>query len=129
MTPEELQQINLFIDEYLQTYSIESAALAAGYPKKEAMSIGISLLSNPEVQEKLAERQKAFDIIAQNNKLTKEKLLTTMMFQYNKANRYGKIKEAVDILERMAKWCGVDPDAIKTDPVVINISNLDESKI
>lgn len=122
-------QLQKFIDEYLQTYSIEAAAISAGFPKKDATTIGINLLADEEVQKKLKQREEDFNRIAQGNKLTKEKLLNAMMFQYNKANRYGKIKEAADILERMAKWCGVDPDNIKTDPVVIQINNLDESKI
>ena len=122
-------QIQKFIDEYLQTYSIESSAIAAGFPKKDAMTIGIYLLSNDEVQQMLKAREQDFNKIASNNKLTKERLLNAMMFQYNKANRYGKIKEAVDTLERMAKWCGVDPDNMKTDPIVIQINNLDEGKI
>ena len=122
-------QIQKFIDEYLQTYSIETAAIAAGFPKRDAMTIGINLLADKAVQERLKAREQDFNLVAQSNRLTKERLLNAMMFQYNKANRYGKIKEAADILERMAKWCGVDPDNIKTDPVVIQINNLDESKI
>lgn len=122
-------QLQKFIDEYLQTYSIEAAAISAGFPKIDAVTIGINLLADEEVQKKLKQREQDFNRIAQGNKLTKEKLLNAMMFQYNKANRYGKIKEAADILERIAKWCGVDPDNIKTDPVVIQINNLDESKI
>lgn len=122
-------QLQKFIDEYLQTYSIEAAAISAGFPKKDATTIGINLLADEEVQKKLKQREEDFNRIAQGNKLTKERLLNAMMFQYNKANRYGKIKEAADILERMAKWCGVDPDNIKTDPVVIQINNLDEGKM
>ena len=122
-------KINKFIDEYLQSYSIESSAIAAGFPKTEAMTIGINLLSNPEVQAKLKAREETFSQIANNNKITKERLLNAMMFQYNKANKFGKTKEAIEILERMAKWNGIDPDTVKVEPVVINISNLDESKI
>ena len=116
-----------FIDNYLQTYSIEQSAVNAGYPKKDAMTIGIDLLANEEIQQALKEREKAFDIIAKNSKLTPERLLNTMMFQYEKANRFGRIKEAVDILERIAKWSGVNPDAMQINPTIININNLDES--
>lgn len=118
-----------FIDNYLQTYSIEQSAVNAGYPKKDAMTIGIDLLANEEIQQALREREKAFDIIAKNSKLTPERLLNTMMFQYEKANRFGRIKEAVDILERIAKWSGVNPDAMQINPTIININNLDESKL
>lgn len=123
------EQQKKFIDNYLQTYSIEQSAVNAGYPKKDAMTIGIDLLANEEIQQALKDREKAFDIIAKNSKLTPERLLNTMMFQYEKANRFGRIKEAVDILERIAKWSGVNPDAMQINPVVINISNLDEDKI
>ena len=45
------EQQKKFIDNYLQTYSIEQSAVNAGYPKKDAMSIGIDLLANEEIQE------------------------------------------------------------------------------
>lgn len=127
-TNEQLK-INKFIDEYLQSYSIESSAIAAGFPKAEAMTIGVNLLSSPEVQKQLKERELVFNQIANENKITKERLLTAMMFQYNKANKFGKTKEAIEILERMAKWNGIDPDTVKVEPVVLQINNLDESKI
>ena len=123
------EQQKKFIDNYLQTYSIEQSAVNAGYPKKDAMTIGIDLLANEEIQQALKEREKAFDIIAKNSKLTPERLLNTMMLQYEKANRFGRIKEAVDILERIAKWSGVNPDAMQINPTIININNLDESKL
>lgn len=123
------EQQKKFIDNYLQTYSIEQSAVNAGYPKKDAMTIGIDLLANEEIQQALKDREKAFDIIAKNSKLTPERLLNTMMFQYEKANRFGRIKEAVDILERIAKWSGVNPDAMQINPTIININNLDEDKL
>lgn len=123
------EQQKKFIDNYLQTYSIEQSAVNAGYPKKDAMTIGIDLLANEEIQQALKDREKAFDIIAKNSKLTPERLLNTMMFQYEKANRFGRIKEAVDILERIAKWSGVNPEAMQINPTIININNLDESKL
>lgn len=118
-----------FIDTYLQTFSIEKSAIDAGYDKRDAMSIGIDLLANEEIQRELKLREQAFNIIAQNAKLTPERLINTMMFQYEKANRFGKTKEAVEILEKIAKWSGVNPEAMKVNPVVININNLDEDKI
>lgn len=123
------EQQKKFIDTYLQTYSIEKSAIDAGYDKRNAMSIGIDLLANEEIQQALKDREEAFNSIAQVSKLTPERLLNTMMFQYEKANRYGKTKEAVEILEKMAKWSGVNPEAMKVNPVVININNLDEDKI
>lgn len=123
------EQQKKFIDAYLQTYSIEQSAIKAGYDKREAMTIGVDLLANKEIQEALKAREKDFDSIAQSSKLTPERLLNTMMFQYEKANRFGKTKEAVEILEKIAKWSGVNPEAMQINPVIIEINNLDESKI
>ena len=119
----------LFIDNYLQTLSVEQSAIKAGYDKKNAMTIGVDLLSNEEIQKELKAREKAFEIIAKSSRLTPDRLLNTMMFQYEKANRYGKTKEAVEILEKIAKWSGINPEAMQVNPVVVNINNLDESKI
>lgn len=119
----------IFIDEYIQSYSIESSAIKAGYKKQEAMTVGIDLLSNRIVQEYMKEREKQFAKIAELNKFTPDRLLNAMMFQYNKANKFGKTKEAVEILEKIAKWNGINPEALKTNPVIININNLDEDKI
>lgn len=123
------EQQKKFIDAYLQTYSIEQSAIKAGYDKREAMTIGVDLLANKEIQEALKAREKDFDSIAQSSKLTPERLLNTMMFQYEKANRFGKTKEAVEILEKIARWSGVNPEAMQINPVIIEINNLDESKI
>lgn len=118
-----------FIDEYLQSYSIEGASIKAGYKKEEALNIGIELLSNPVIQEALREREEQFNKIAELSKLTPERLLNTMVYQYNRANKYGKTKEAVEILEKIAKWNGINPETVRTNPVIINISGVDEDKI
>lgn len=123
------EQQQKFIDNYLQTRSIEQSAIVAGYDKRNAMSIGIDLLANEEIQERLKEREKDFAIVAENSKLTPDRLLMTMMFQYEKANRYGKTKEAVEILEKIAKWSGINPEAMQINPINIEIYNLDEDKI
>ena len=129
MTTELNEQQKRFIDEYLQSYSIESASIKAGYKKEEALNIGIELLSNPVIQEALKEREEQFNKIAELSKLTPERLLNTMVYQYNRANKYGKTKEAVEILEKIAKWNGINPETVRTNPVIINISGVDEDKI
>lgn len=129
MTTELNEQQKRFIDEYLQSYSIEGASIKAGYKKEEALNIGIELLSNPVIQEALREREEQFNKIAELSKLTPERLLNTMVYQYNRANKYGKTKEAVEILEKIAKWNGINPETVRTNPVIINISGVDEDKI
>ena len=129
MVTELNEQQKRFIDEYLQSYSIEGASVKAGYKKEEALNIGIELLSNPVIQEALKEREEQFNQIAELSKLTPERLLNTMVYQYNRANKYGKTKEAVEILEKIAKWNGINPETVRTNPVIINISGVDEDKI
>lgn len=129
MVTELNEQQKRFIDEYLQSYSIEGASIKAGYKKEEALNIGIELLSNPVIQEALKEREEQFNQIAELSKLTPERLLNTMVYQYNRANKYGKTKEAVEILEKIAKWNGINPETVRTNPVIINISGVDEEKI
>lgn len=123
------EQQKRFIDEYLQSYSIEGASVKAGFKKEEALNVGIELLANPVIQEALKEREEQFNKIAELSKLTPERLLNTMVYQYNKANKYGKTKEAVEILEKIAKWNGINPESMRTNPVIINISGIDEEKI
>lgn len=118
-----------FIDEYLQTFSIEQASIKAGFPKQNAMAIGIELLANPTIQEELKKREEVFDKVAEINKITPQRLMNSMMYQYNKANKFGKTKEAVDILEKIAKWSGLNPETLQANQVVININNLSEDKI
>lgn len=123
------EQQRKFIDVYLQTYSIEQSAIAAGYDKKSALTIGIDLLANEEIQNAMKEREEDYKAVAEASRITPERLFNTMMFQYEKANRYGKTKEAVEILEKIAKWSGVNPEAMQINPVIIEINNLDENKI
>ena len=62
-------------------------------------------------------------------RLDKNRLLTLMMLQYEKANRLGKTKEAVEILTKVAEAQGVDIKTIKVDPIILQINNLDENKV
>lgn len=123
------EEQKIFIDEYLQTYSAEQASIKAGFPKQSAMTIGLELLANPTIQEELKKREQLFDKVAEINKITPQRLMNSMMFQYNKATKFGKTKEAVDILERIAKWSGLNPDTMQADQVIININNLSEENI
>lgn len=118
-----------FIDNFLQTYSIEESARKAGIPNQEAMRAGIDMLNNPEIQEALKKRAVEFDNATKVYNLTKERFITILFHQYEKANKQGRTKEAVEILARIAEAQGVDLKTIKIDPVNIVINNLDENKI
>lgn len=117
-----------FIDYYLQTLSIEEAARKAGI-NEDPLTAGINLLSNPEIQEAMAKRAKEFDEATSALKLTKERFISIMMFQYEKANRFNKTKEAADILSRIAEVQGINLSDIKIEPVNLIINNLDSERI
>ena len=117
-----------FIDYYLQTLSIEEAARKAGI-NEDPLTAGINLLSNPEIQTAMAKRAKEFDEATSALKLTKERFISIMMFQYEKANRFNKTKEAADILSRIAEVQGINLSDIKIEPVNLIINNLDSERI
>lgn len=123
------EQHKRFINEYIQSYSIEGAALKAGYPREQALNIGLDLLSNPEIQEGLSQREKALEIANGSLKMTRERLLRTMYFQYTEATKRGRVADAINILEKIARWSGVEPDDVQLEPVELIINNLDENKI
>ena len=52
-----------------------------------------------------------------------------MMFQYEKANRFNKTKEAADILSRIAEVQGINLNDVKMEPVNLIINNLDSERI
>lgn len=123
------KQQEKFIDKYLVTYNMEGAAIAAGYPREEALKIAIDLLSTDVIQEALKERGQQLEQAMTASKMTKEKFITTMYYQYVTAVNRGDIKCATDILEKIARWSGISPDDIKVEPVNLIINNVDESKI
>ena len=117
-----------FIDYYLQTLSIEEAAKKAGI-NEDPLTAGINLLSNPEIQAAMAKRAKEFHEATSALKLTKERFISIMMFQYEKANRFNKTKEAADILSRIAEVQGINLNDVKMEPVNLIINNLDSERI
>lgn len=100
-----------------------------GIPKDKALTAAIDLLANKEIQEAMNKRIEELTDIANTVKLTKERLLITMLFQYEKANKYNKTKEAVDILAKIAEVSGIDFKNVNIDPVNFIMSNLDINKI
>lgn len=118
-----------FIDNYIQSYAVEMSAIKAGYPKDDALKIGLDLLSNSTIKEAIEERENALNQDAKSLKMNKEKLLRTMYFLYSQSVKDRQITQAVNILEKIATWSGVNPDEVQLDPVQLIINNLDETKI
>lgn len=118
-----------FIDNYIQSYAVEMSAIKAGYPKEDALKIGLDLLSNSTIKQAIEERENALNQDAKSLKMNKEKLLRTMYFLYSQSVKDRQIPQAVNILEKIATWSGVNPDEVQLDPVQLIINNLDENKI
>lgn len=118
-----------FIDNYIQSYAVEMSAIKAGYPKDNALKIGLDLLSNSTIKQAIEERENALNQDAKSLKMNKEKLLRTMYFLYSQSVKDRQITQAVNILEKIATWSGVNPDEVQLDPVQLIINNLDETKI
>ena len=118
-----------FIDNYIQSYAVEMSAIKAGYPKDDALKIGLDLLSNSTIKQAIEERENALNQDAKSLKMNKEKLLRTMYFLYSQSVKDRQITQAVNILEKIATWSGVNPDEVQLDPVQLIINNLDEIKI
>lgn len=123
------EQQKKFVDAFLETASPEASAIFANYPKKDARSIAYDLLANKEVQDYITAREVIFQGIAEVQKMDKHRLLRAMYYQYGKANNLNKTTEATAILEKIARFCGVEPDKIKLDAPIININNLSEDSI
>lgn len=118
-----------FIDNYLLTFNMEGSARAAGYPRENSLQIAIDLLSNDMIIQALQERSEQLNKVMQGTKLTKERFITTMYYQYTQAVNRGDIRGATDILEKIARWNGLEPDAIDVNPINLIINNVDENKL
>jgi phage terminase small subunit len=118
-----------FVDTFLETASPEASAIIAGYRKQDARTIAYDLLANDEVQEYISQRELQFKKISELQKMDKDRLLRAMYYQYGKANNLNKTTEATAILEKIAKFCGIEPDKVKLDAPTIIINNLDEGNI
>lgn len=118
-----------FIDNYIQSYAVEMSAIKAGYPKEDALKIGLDLLTNSTIKQAIEERENALNQDAKSLKMNKEKLLRTMYFLYSQSVKDRQITQAVNILEKIATWSGVNPDEVQLEPVQLIINNLDENKI
>ena len=119
----------IFIDTYIQTLDYAFAARQMGVPAKEAVTAGLNLIANKEIQDAIKLRRSELVEAMQAIPMSKEQILATMMFQYQEANRQGKTKEAVDILNQIAQAQGIDMKTIQAKPITLIINNLDKDKI
>lgn len=117
-----------FVDYYLETMEAGKSAHRAGYPQKESAKIALSLLANPLIQEQIAKRRTELNNLFMNSKFEKEDLIRVFWNMYNECRRQGKVKDAKDILEDIARWNGVEPDKVKTELATL-IFNIDGDKL
>lgn len=118
-----------FVYQFLVTSSPEGSAVAAGYPRENAAYIAIELLNNEEILEAIKDMEKKMLKALEATKMTKERLLLCMQYNYQQSLKRSDTRTAIEILERMAKWQGVEPDKVTMEPVKLIINNLDEGLI
>ena len=119
----------IFIDNYIQTLDYAAAAREIGVSNKEAPTAGLNLLANKEIQDAIKLRRSELIDAMQAIPMNKEQILATMMFQYQKANKLDRTKEATEILGRIAEANGIDLKQMKVEPINLIINNLDKEKI
>ena len=117
-----------FIDYYLETMDPTSSASRAGYPAKDAQKIGLDLLCNDVIQLALEKRRNELNTASKGMKFEKEDLVRVFWNMYTECRQKGKVKEAKEIIETIARWNGVNPDTVKTE-IANLVFNLDGSKI
>lgn len=117
-----------FIDYYLETMDPTSSARRAGYPTKDAQKIGLDLLCNDVIQLALEKRRNELNNASKGMKFEKEDLVRVFWNMYTECRQKGRVKEAKEIIETIARWNGVNPDTVKTE-IANLVFNLDGSKI
>ena len=117
-----------FIDYYLETMDPTSSAKRAGYPAKDAQKIGLDLLCNDVMQLALEKRRNELNSASKGMKFEKEDLVRVFWNMYTECRQKGRVKEAKEIIETIARWNGVNPDTVKTE-IANLVFNLDGSKI
>ena len=117
-----------FIDYYLETMDPTSSARRAGYPAKDAQKIGLDLLCNDVIQLALEKRRNELNTASKGMKFEKEDLVRVFWNMYTECRQKGKVKEAKEIIETIARWNGVNPDTVKSE-IANLVFNLDGSKI
>lgn len=117
-----------FIDYYLETMDPTSSAKRAGYPAKDAQKIGLDLLCNDVMQLAIEKRRNELNTASKGMKFEKEDLVRVFWNMYTECRQKGRVKEAKEIIETIARWNGVNPDTVKTE-IANLVFNLDGSKI
>lgn len=122
------EEQNKFIDYYLETMDPTTSARRAGFDKANCQKIGLDLLCNPIIQEKMTERRQQLNLATASVKFEKEDLIRVFWNMYTECRQKGRVKEAREIIETIARWNGVNPDEVKTE-IANLVFNLDGSKI
>ena len=129
MTYQELdEQHQKFIDRYLTTLNPTSAAIDAGFDRKNANTIGLKLLAEEDIKEAIKERRTELNAMIDDIAFEKEDLMRIYWEMFNEANKKGKLADARAILSDIARYNGVNPDEVKKEIAVLNF-NLDPNKI
>lgn len=117
-----------FIDRYLTTLNPTSAAIDAGFDRKNADSIGLKLLADESIKEAIKERRSELNTMIDNIQFEKEDLMRIYWDMFNDAKKKGKLADARAILADIARYNGVNPDEVKREIAVLNF-NIDKDKI
>ncbi|MNS89785.1 Terminase small subunit [compost metagenome] len=106
-----------FADEYLIDMNASAAYLRAGYKCSEAAarSSASDLLTNPNIQEYIAEKQKK---IEEKTELTVEWILEEMKDTYIQAKQVGEYSAANKSLEMLGRYKGMFNDKLKVDATI-----------
>lgn len=122
------EQHQKFIDRYLTTLNPTSAAIDAGFDRKNANTIGLKLLADDSIKEAIKERRTELNAMIDDIAFEKEDLMRIYWEMFNEANKKGKLADARAILSDIARYNGVNPDEVKKEIAILNF-NLDGNKI
>ena len=129
MTYQELdEQHQKFIDRYLTTLNPTSAAIDAGFDRKNANTIGLKLLAEEDIKEAIKERRTELNDMIDDIDFEKEDLMRIYWEMFNEANKKGKLADARAILSDIARYNGVNPDEVKKEIAILQF-NIDSDKI
>ena len=112
----------------LQAMSMKELGFSPARIRKEAMKIGLDLLSNDEIKNCIKERRVELNNLIDTIEFDKQDLLRIYWDMFNDAKRKGKLTDARTILNDIARYNGVNPDEVKKEIAVLNF-NLDGDKI